>query len=226
MKKFLDENFLLESASAEKLYHGFAKDLPIIDYHNHLSPQQIAADINFKNLTAAWLQGDHYKWRAMRTNGVAEKYCSGNASEWEKFEQWAATVPYTMGNPLYHWSHLELQRYFDVTELLTPANSKKIYDECSEKLQDKDFSVRNLLRKMNVHYVGTTDDPLDDLSSHQKIQYSKFEIKVHPSFRPDKAMHIDHATTFNEYISTLEVVAGITIAGFDDYVAALKNRHD
>ena len=226
MKKFLDENFLLESASAEKLYHDFAKNMPIIDYHNHLSPQQIADDINFENLTAVWLQGDHYKWRAMRTNGVAEKYCSGNASDWEKFEQWASTVPYTIGNPLYHWSHLELQRYFDIDELLTPASAKKIYDECSEKMQDKDFSVRNLLRKMNVQYVGTTDDPLDDLSAHQKIQHSNFEIKVLPSFRPDKALHIDHATTFNEYILKLEAVTGITIVSFDDYVAALKNRHD
>ena len=226
MKKFLDENFLLESASAEKLYHGFAKDMPIIDYHNHLSPLQIAGDINFKNLTAAWLQGDHYKWRAMRTNGVAEKYCSGNASDEEKFEQWAATVPYTMGNPLYHWSHLELQRYFDINELLTPASAKKIYNECSEKLQGEEYTVRNLLRKMKVHYVGTTDDPLDDLSAHQKIQNSKFEIKVHPSFRPDKAMNIDNATIFNEYIFKLEAVTGIIIACFDDYVAALKNRHD
>ena len=200
--------------------------MPIIDYHNHLSPQQIADDINFKNLTAVWLQGDHYKWRAMRTNGIAEKYCSGNASDGEKFEQWAATVPYTIGNPLYHWSHLELQRYFDVHELLTPANAKKIYSECSEKLQGKEYSVRNLLRKMNVQYVGTTDDPLDDLLAHQKIKNDGFEIKVQPSFRPDKAMHIDNATSFNEYIVKLAAVAKNTIESFDDYVAALKSRHD
>jgi len=226
MKKFLNENFLLESASAEKLYHGYAAAMPIIDYHNHLSPQQIADDINFENLTAVWLHGDHYKWRAMRTNGVAEKYCSGNATDWEKFEQWAATVPYSMCNPLYHWSHLELQRYFDVHELLNPANAKKIYDECSEKLQSKEYSVRSLLRKMNVQYVGTTDDPLDDLLAHQKINNDGFEIKVHPSFRPDKAMHIDNAATFNEYILKLQAVTGNSITGFDDYVAALKNRHD
>lgn len=226
MKKFLNENFLLESASAEKLYHGYGAAMPIIDYHNHLSPQQIADDINFENLTAVWLQGDHYKWRAMRINGVAEKYCSGNATDWEKFEQWAATVPYTMCNPLYHWSHLELQRYFDVHELLNPANAKKIYEECSEKLQSKEYSVRNLLRKMNVQYVGTTDDPLDDLLAHQKINNDGFEIKVHPSFRPDKAMHIDNAATFNEYILELQAVTGNRITGFDDYVAALKNRHD
>ncbi len=226
MKKFLDENFLLESVTAEKLYHGYAKAMPIIDYHNHLSPQQIADDINFKNLTAVWLQGDHYKWRAMRTNGIAEKYCSGNASDGEKFEQWAATVPYTIGNPLYHWSHLELQRYFDVHELLTPANAKKIYSECSEKLQGKEYSVRNLLRKMNVQYVGTTDDPLDDLLVHQKIKNDGFEIKVQPSFRPDKAMHIDNATSFNEYIVKLAAVAKNTIESFDEYVDALKSRHD
>jgi len=226
MKKFLNENFLLESASAEKLYHGYAAAMPIIDYHNHLSPQQIADDINFENLTAVWLHGDHYKWRAMRTNGVAERYCSGNATDWEKFEQWAATVPHSMCNPLYHWSHLELQRYFDVHELLNPANAKKIYEECSEKLQSKEYSVRNLLRKMNVQYVGTTDDPLDDLLAHQKINNDGFEIKVHPSFRPDKAMHIDNAATFNEYILKLQAVTGNSITGFDDYVAALKNRHD
>jgi len=226
MKKFLNENFLLESASAEKLYHGYAAAMPIIDYHNHLSPQQTADDINFENLTAVWLHGDHYKWRAMRINGVAEKYCSGNATDWEKFEQWAATVPYSMCNPLYHWSHLELQRYFDVHELLNPANAKKIYDECSEKLQSKEYSVRNLLRKMSVQYVGTTDDPLDDLLAHQKIKNDGFEIKVHPSFRPDKAMHIDNAATFNEYILKLQAVTGNSITGFDDYVAALKNRHD
>ena len=226
MKKFLNENFLLESASAEKLYHGYAAAMPIIDYHNHLLPQQIADDNNFENLTAVWLHGDHYKWRAMRINGVAEKYCSGNATDWEKFEQWAATVPYSMCNPLYHWSHLELQRYFDVHELLNPANAKKIYDECSEKLQSKEYSVRSLLRKMNVQYVGTTDDPLDDLLAHQKINNDGFEIKVHPSFRPDKAMHIDNAATFNEYILKLQAVTGNSITGFDDYVAALKNRHD
>ena len=226
MKKFLNENFLLESASAEKLYHGYAAAMPIIDYHNHLLPQQIADDNNFENLTAVWLHGDHYKWRAMRINGVAEKYCSGNATDWEKFEQWAATVPYSMCNPLYHWSHLELQRYFDVHELLNPANAKKIYDECSEKLQSKEYSVRSLLRKMNVQYVGTTDDPLDDLLAHQKINNDGFEIEVHPSFRPDKAMHIDNAATFNEYILKLQAVTGNSITGFDDYVAALKKRHD
>jgi len=226
MKKFLDDNFLLESNSAEKLYHGYAKEMPIIDYHNHLSPQQIAVDANFENITVAWLHGDHYKWRAMRGNGINEKFCTGNASDWEKFEQWAATVPYTMRNPLYHWTHLELQRYFDIEEQLSPATARKIYEECTEKLLSKDWSVRNLLRKMNVTYVGTTDDPLDDLAAHQKIKKDEFEIKVNPSFRPDKAMNIDSVLLFNEYVTRLEVVVGKTITGFDDYIAAIKSRHD
>src|SRR6185295_1747180 len=142
---------------AQELYHDFAKEMPIIDYHNHLSPAQIAGDINFDNLTQAWLYGDHYKWRAMRTNGIAEKYITGDASDYEKFEQWAATVPYTLRNPLYHWTHLELQRYFNINETLSPATAKKIYDECSEKLRSKDYSIRNLLRKMNVKVLCTTD---------------------------------------------------------------------
>ena len=226
MKIFLDDNFLLESATAEKLYHDYAKEMPILDYHNHLSPQQIADDVNFENLAAAWLHGDHYKWRAMRANGVNEKFCTGNASDWGKFEQWAATVPYTMRNPLYHWTHLELQRYFDIHEQLSPATARKIYDECSAKLQSKDWSVRNLLRKMNVKYVGTTDDPLDDLTAHQKIIKDGFEIKVNPSFRPDKTMNIDNAVSFNEYVTRLEAVIGKTITGYDDYIAAIKSRHD
>src|SRR6476619_4047304 len=161
MKKFLDEDFLLNSKAASRLYHEYAEDLPILDYHSHLSPEQIADDINFNNLTEAWLAGDHYKWRAMRTNGVDESYCTGNKTDFEKFEQWAAVIPYTLRNPLYHWTHLELQRYFGIDELLTPGNARKIYDTCSEKLRSPEYSVRNLLRKMKVEMVGTTDDPID-----------------------------------------------------------------
>jgi glucuronate isomerase len=167
MKKFIDENFLLQNITAQKLYHEFAKEMPIIDYHNHLSPDQIARDINFENLTQLWLYGDHYKWRAMRTNGVDEKYITGNATDYEKFEQWAATVPYTLRNPLYHWTHLELQRYFDIDTLLSPATAKVIYDECSAKLKTPAFSVKNLFCKMNVKVLCTTDDPTDRLEHHE-----------------------------------------------------------
>src|SRR5579871_3290587 len=161
MKAFLDDDFLLNGKTAQKLYHEFAAGMPIIDYHCHLPPDEIAKDINFKNLTRAWLYGDHYKWRGMRANGVNEQYVTGAASDEEKFMKWAETVPYTLRNPLYHWTHLELRRYFGINELLSPATGKVIYDECSAKLQTPDYSVRNLLTKMNVEVVCTTDDPLD-----------------------------------------------------------------
>ncbi|MBP6430396.1 MAG: glucuronate isomerase [Ferruginibacter sp.] len=225
MKKFLDENFLLSNKTAVELYYAYAKDMPIIDYHNHLPPQQIADDINFENITQAWLYGDHYKWRAMRTNGIAEKYCTGNATDFEKFEQWAATVPYTLRNPLYHWTHLELQRYFDVNTVLNPNSVKAIYDECSAKLQTKEYSVKGLLQKMNVKVICTTDDPIDDLAYHQKIQSDNWETKVLPAFRPDKAMNVDDATAFNAYLQKLEEASNTTITTFDDYITALQNRH-
>ena len=226
MKKFLDENFLLHNKTAEQLYHEYAATMPIIDYHNHLPPEQIANDINFENLTQAWLYGDHYKWRAMRTNGVDEKYCTGNAGDFEKFEQWAATVPYTLRNPLYHWTHLELKRYFGIDDIMDSRSAKKIYDECTAKLQTPEFSVRNLLRKMNVRVLCTTDDPGDSLEHHKKIEEDGYEIKIFPAYRPDKAMNVDNAKTFNEYVSKLEAAANISINVFDDYLAALKNRHD
>src|SRR5690606_25878627 len=150
MKQFLDENFLLKTKTAQRLYHEYAKDMPIIDYHCHLPQQQIAEDTKFENITQVWLYGDHYKWRAMRTNGVSEAYITGNKSDYEKFEKWAETVPYTLRNPLYHWTHLELQRYFDIHDILSPATAKSVYDRSTEKLNTADYSVRNLLRKMNV----------------------------------------------------------------------------
>ena len=226
MKKFLDDNFLLQSETAQHLYHHFAKEMPIIDYHNHLPPEQIANDINFENLTQAWLYGDHYKWRAMRTNGVNEKYCTGNATDYEKFEQWSATVPYTLRNPLYHWTHLELRRYFDINKILSPETCKEIYDECTAKLKTKDFSVKNLLRKMNVKVLCTTDDPTDTLEHHKKIKADGFEIKVLPAFRPDKAMNVDDVAVFNAYVNKLQAASNILIASFDDYLDALKSRHD
>ena len=168
-KPFLDEDFLLQTETARQLYHEWAKPMPIIDYHCHLPPDQIADDKHFDNLTQIWLYGDHYKWRAMRTNGVNERFCTGDASDWEKFQQWAETVPYTLRNPLYHWTHLELQRYFGVTEVLNGRSARRIYDECSEKLRTPDYTVRNLLRRMNVETVCTTDDPVDSLEHHRRI---------------------------------------------------------
>jgi glucuronate isomerase len=226
MKKFIGENFLLASKTAQELYHDFAKEMPIIDYHCHLPPDQIAQDINFQNLTQAWLYGDHYKWRAMRTNGVDENYCTGNKSDYEKFEQWAATVPYTLRNPLYHWTHLELQRYFDVREVLSPATAKKIYNTATEQLQTKEYSIRNLLRKMNVKVVCTTDDPIDSLEYHKQIKDDGFEIKILPAFRPDKAMNVDDAAAFNAYVGKVEAAANVSVSSYTDYTAALKKRHD
>ncbi len=225
MKKFLDENFLLQSKTAQQLYHEFAKGMPIIDYHNHLIPEQVANDINFENLTQVWLYGDHYKWRGMRTNGVNERFITGDASDFEKFQQWAATVPYTLRNPLYHWTHLELQRYFDVHDILNADSAKKIYDECSAKLQTKEYSVRGLLKKMNVKLICTTDDPVDSLEYHQQLRKEDTFTKMNPAFRPDKAMNVDDTASFNNYLSALEKASNISIGSYNDYIAALKNRH-
>jgi glucuronate isomerase len=226
MKTFLDQDFLLDSKTARELYHGYAVQMPVIDYHNHLPAAEIANDINFENLTQAWLYGDHYKWRAMRTNGISEKYITGGASDYEKFEKWAATVPYTLRNPLYHWTHLELQRYFDVSTILSPDTARAVYDECSEKLRTPAYSVRNLLLRMNVKVLCTTDDPTDSLEHHRKIRDDGFEIRVLPAFRPDKAMNADHADEFNAYVAKLRNVSGMVINNWDDYLQALKSRHD
>lgn len=226
MKIFLDENFLLETKTAQTLYHEYAKNMPIIDYHCHLPQQQIAEDKNFENITQVWLNGDHYKWRAMRANGVAEKYCTGTASDEEKFMQWAATVPYTLRNPLYHWTHLELQRYFGIHEILNPQSAKSIYDACNQKLATKEYSVKNLLRKMNVVTVCTTDDPVDDLLFHKQLKEEGFEIPVLPAFRPDKAMAVEDVQAFNDYIKKLETAANVSVSSFNDYLFALKSRHD
>jgi len=226
MKKFLDDNFLLTNATAQRLYHEYAKDMPIIDYHNHLPPDEIAADNNFENITKVWLNGDHYKWRAMRANGVEEAYITGDKTDWEKFRAWAATVPYTLRNPLYHWTHLELQRYFDIKDILNADSAKKIYDETSAKLQTKEYSVRGLLEKMNVKLICTTDDPVDNLQYHQQIKNNGWKVKVLPAFRPDKAMNVDDVNTFNNYLTNLEKAADISISTYNDYLAALKKRHD
>ncbi|MBB6237028.1 glucuronate isomerase [Pedobacter sp. AK013] len=226
MKPFLDENFLLQSKTAEKLYHNFAKSLPIIDYHNHLIPEQIANNTQFANISQVWLAGDHYKWRAMRANGVDEKYITGVGSDFEKFEKWAETVPYTLRNPLYHWTHLELQRYFGIDDLLSGKTAQKIFDECSAKLQTPEYAVRGLLAKMNVEAVCTTDDPLDSLNFHQQLAREGASLKMLPAFRPDKAMNSDDIEGLNEYIDKLESVVDKTISNFQDYIDALKSRHD
>jgi len=226
MKAFLDQDFLLQSATAQTLYHQFAAAMPIIDYHNHLVPQQIADDHQFDNITQAWLYGDHYKWRAMRAHGVDEKYITGNASDEEKFMKWAETVPYTMRNPLYHWTHLELQRYFGVTEVLNSASAKRIYDHCAALLKTPEYSVKNLLLKMNVKVLCTTDDPIDNLGYHKQIKASGYAIKVLPTFRPDKAMAVDDVATFNAYVKSLAQVVGYGIQDLSTYKKAIGERHD
>lgn len=226
MKAFLDQDFLLQSPTAQTLYHQYAAAMPIIDYHNHLVPQQIADDHQFENITQAWLYGDHYKWRAMRAHGVDEKYITGNASDEEKFMKWAETVPYTMRNPLYHWTHLELQRYFGVTEVLNSASAKRIYDQCAALLKTPEYSVKNLLLKMNVKVLCTTDDPIDDLGYHKQIKASGYAIKVLPTFRPDKAMAVDDIATFNAYVKSLAQVVGYGIQDLSTYKKAIGERHD
>ncbi len=226
MKQFLDENFLLTNATAQRLYHNFAKNMPIIDYHNHLPPNEVAENKSFENITKVWLNGDHYKWRAMRTNGVEEEYITGNKTDWEKFRAWSATVPYTLRNPLYHWTHLELQRYFGITKILNADTAKEIYDECNAKLQTPDFSVKQLLERMNVKVICTTDDPIDNLAYHQQIKNQNWSIKVLPAFRPDKAMNVDDTNTFNNYLTGLEKAADYSISTYNDYLEALKKRHN
>jgi glucuronate isomerase len=226
MKTFPDKNFQLHNQRAVELYEQFAGPQPIIDYHCHLSPKDIAEDRRFENLTQAWLAGDHYKWRAMRTNGIDERFCTGNASDPEKFEKWAGTVPYTLRNPLYHWTHLELQRYFGINKLLDPSTAGEIYEEASSRLASGELSVKNMLRKMNVSVVCTTDDPIDSLEYHQKIKNDAFEVKVIPAWRPDKAMAVENPTTYNQYVDALSQESGIEISRFDDLPEALHLRHD
>lgn len=226
MKQFMDDNFLLETKTAEILYHEHAKKMPIIDYHCHLIPQQIADDIQFENITQAWLYGDHYKWRAMRSNGIDERYCTGDASDFEKFEKWAETVPMTLRNPLYHWTHLELRRYFGIEDILNPSTAKQVYEKASSMLSTKDYSVRELMTRMKVEVVCTTDDPVDDLEYHKQIRNDGFKIGVFPTWRPDKAMAVEDVKTYNDYLDKLAGVAGIEISSFKSLIEALRIRHD
>jgi glucuronate isomerase len=223
---FLKENFLLKTKSAEKLYHQFAADQPIIDYHNHLIPSNIDEDYVYKNLTEIWLKGDHYKWRAMRANGINEHFITGNANDEEKFLKWAETVPNTIRNPLFHWTHLELQRYFGINEVLTPQNAKKIYAKASEKVNSKEFSCRSILKKFKVEALCTTDDPTDDLQHHINTKKSGFEVQVLPTFRPDKAMNVDDETEFLAYVRKVQEASNVNISDFKSYLEALQNRHN
>ena len=220
---FINDNFLLESTQAEELYHSYAKGMPILDYHNHLPSQQIAEDHQFNNLTEVWLDGDHYKWRAMRTMGVQEHYITGAASDQEKFQKWAETVPYTLRNPLYHWTHLELKRYFGIDRLLTEASGQTVYEETAEKLRGPGFSTRGLLQQMKVEVVCTTDDPTDTLEHHQKMARTNFGIKVRPAFRPDKALQLQ-AESYPAYLEKLGESSGVEIRNFDTFCDALNRR--
>ncbi len=225
MKTFMDNNFLLQTETAQELYHNHAAKLPIFDYHCHIPPKDIADDRKFENITQVWLYGDHYKWRAMRTNGVNERYCTGDASDWEKFEKWAETVPHTLRNPLFHWTHLELKRFFGIGKILSPETAKEVWDECNAKLQTPEYSARNLIRMANVHTICTTDDPIDSLEYHRQIKDSGFEVKVLPAWRPDKAMAVENTKAFNEYINKLAEAAEIKILSYPDFVDALEKRH-
>lgn len=227
MKTFMDKDFLLDSDVARELYHGHAAALPIIDYHCHLDPAMIAQDRRFTSITELWLGGDHYKWRAMRANGVDERYITGSASDWEKFEKWAETVPYTFRNPLYHWTHLELRTAFGIDKLLNPETARAVFDECNARLHDDPaMNARGLMRRYGVEVVCTTDDPVDSLEYHRAIADSGFEIKVLPTWRPDKAMAVEDAAAFKAYVGRLSEAADTDIATFSDFADALQRRHD
>ena len=226
MKKFPDTDFLLYSDPAKKLFHEYAENLPIIDYHCHLSPQLIAENHQFENLTELWLRGDHYKWRAMRMNGVHESFITGAKSDWEKFLKWAETVPYTQRNPLYHWSHLELQRYFDVDKVLNGDSAREIYESCNQQLRHPGNCVQGLLKKMKVEILCTTDDPADSLEFHKQIKEQNISLQVFPTFRPDKALIIGDSPAFQSYLEKLGQSANISISTFGHFLDALKKRHD
>lgn len=223
---FIDDNFMLTSKTARELYHESAAKMPIIDYHCHLVPQMIAENYQFRDITELWLGGDHYKWRAMRGNGVSEDYITGNKSSWEKFQKWAETMPYLMRNPLYHWTQLELSRVFGIDKLLSPATAAEIFEECNAKLATPEFRGQSLIRKFNVETVCTTDDPADDLRYHRHIAEHPFGTRVIPAWRPDKAMAIENPDTYKTYIEKLSIAAGMEINTYADLMEALRKRHD
>ncbi|WP_343487922.1 glucuronate isomerase [Allomuricauda sp. d1] len=221
---FITDNFLLQNKFAEELYHGYAKPMPIIDYHNHLNPEHLANDHQFENMTQTWLAGDHYKWRAMRTMGIDEKFITGQVSDEEKFQKWAEVIPYLVRNPLYHWTHLELKRYFGIDELLSADNALSVYENTSSQLQQKSHSALGLLNQMDVEVLCTTDDPIDDLRHHQKTKKEHIRPNILPTFRPDKAYAVERNDSYLKYIEQLEEASGSTIASYEDLLSALKNR--
>ncbi|PTB97041.1 glucuronate isomerase [Marivirga lumbricoides] len=224
MKNFLGEDFLLENTTAEQLYHGFASSMPIMDYHCHLSPKDIAENRQFNHITDAWLEGDHYKWRAMRTFGIDESFITGSKSPESKFKEWAKVVPFTIRNPLYHWTHLELQRYFGIHDLLSPDTAEKIYQSTREKLSQPELSTQGILQKMNVKMVGTTDDPADDLAHHQSIKKQNLKVVVAPTFRPDKAYNFTDVNGYHTYLEKLEKAGGQSIKNLSDLLEVLFKR--
>lgn len=224
MKSFMDENFLLTNPTAERLYHDYAKGMPIFDYHCHLRPEEIAENKGYRNITEIWLGGDHYKWRAMRANGIDERYITGDASDKEKFLKWAETMPACIGNPLYHWTHMELRRYFGIDDLLGPKTAEGIWEKCNHLLQKDEFRARAFIEKSNVKGLCTTDDPVDSLEHHQVLAHDKdFAVKVYPTFRPDKGVNIDQPG-FVAWIAELGAVVGGEIRTFADFREALKQR--
>ena len=225
-KPFIHEDFMLTNEYARALYHESAESMPIIDYHCHLDPKMIAENYQFKDLTEVWLGGDHYKWRALRGNGVPEEFITGPRSSYEKFEKWAETVPYTMRNPLYHWTHLELARAFGIYDTLSPKTARAIYEQCTEKLQTEEYRGQALMRMFNVKVVCTTDDPADSLEYHKKIKDNPFGTKVLPTWRPDKAMAIENPKAYVEYLKKLGWVSGVEINSYQDLLDALRKRQD
>ncbi len=226
-KPFIHDDFLLSTPQARRLYHDYAEDLPILDYHGHLPPRQVAENTRWETITQLWLGGDHYKWRLMRSNGVEERFCTGDAGDWEKFEAFAATLSHALRNPMYHWCHLELARYFDVTDLLGPDTARNIYDRCNEALRSPEFTPRGLMKKNNVVLICTTDDPVDTLEHHRTVAADdSFDVQMLPTYRPDKGMAVEHAQTFNAWVDALAASAGMDIRTFEDYLTALKKRHD
>jgi glucuronate isomerase len=223
---FIHEDFLLRTKTAKRLYHQYAEQEPILDYHCHLPPQDVAANRRFQNLFEIWLEGDHYKWRAMRANGVDEKYCTGKVDAYDKFLAWARTVPATIRNPLYHWTHLELKRYFGIDELLDENSAPRIWARANDLLAGEDLRAHGILRRFDVRAVCTTDDPTDDLSCHKAIASSGIKTKVFPTFRPDKALNVHLPEVFNPWVAKLEAAGNASIGNLADFVAALKKRHD
>ena len=224
MKQFMDKDFLLSTDMAKTLYHDFAENVPILDYHCHINPQEIAEDRKFENITQVWLGGDHYKWRQMRSNGVEEKYITGDASDREKFQKWAETMPKLIGNPLYHWSHLELKKYFGYDGYLNGDTAEEVWNLCNAKLQDDSMTVRNIIKQSNVTLICTTDDPIDTLEWHKKIAADDtFDVQVLPAWRPDKATNIEKPD-FAEYIGKLASVSGVEVKDFASLKEAIKNR--